>query len=94
MHLLLVVELSISHLIGIVIPKPSSEFKKHVKNWRGYLVNLAEARSIKWDEQYKGLDDFLFGAGQVAFDLPIELERLCIKDFGKKKMPSRICRLM
>jgi putative DNA primase/helicase len=31
-----------------------------------------ETRSIKWDGQYKGLDDFIFGAGQEALDVAIE----------------------
>ena len=49
---------------------------KRVQKARQKLARLfgefgCEARSIKWDEQYKGLDDFLFGAGQVAFDLAI-----------------------
>jgi putative DNA primase/helicase len=50
---------------------------KRVQKARQKLARLfgefgCEARSIKWDEQYKGLDDFFFGAGQVAFDLAIE----------------------
>jgi P4 family phage/plasmid primase-like protien len=50
---------------------------KRVQRARQRLARLfgefgCETRSIKWDDQYKGLDDFLFGAGQVAFDLAIE----------------------
>jgi putative DNA primase/helicase len=50
---------------------------KRVQRARQKLARLfgefgCEARSIKWDEQYKGLDDFLFGAGQVAFDRAVE----------------------
>jgi putative DNA primase/helicase len=31
-----------------------------------------ETRSIKWDDQFKGLDDFIFGAGQESLDKAIE----------------------
>jgi putative DNA primase/helicase len=31
-----------------------------------------ETRSIKWDDTYKGLDDFIFAAGQEALDSAIE----------------------
>ena len=50
---------------------------KRVQRARQKLARLfgefgCETRSIRWDEQYKGLDDFFFGAGQVAFDRAIE----------------------
>ncbi len=31
-----------------------------------------ETRSVKWDDQFKGLDDFIFGAGQESLDKAIE----------------------
>ena len=50
---------------------------KRVQRARQKLARLfgefgCEARSIKWSEQYKGLDDFIFGAGQEALDKAIE----------------------
>jgi putative DNA primase/helicase len=49
---------------------------KRVQRARKELAKLfaqlgCETRSIKWDEQYKGLDDFIFGAGQKALDIVI-----------------------
>lgn len=49
---------------------------KRVQRARKELAKLfaqlgCETRSIKWDEQYKGLDDFIFGAGQNALDIAI-----------------------
>jgi putative DNA primase/helicase len=50
---------------------------KRVQRARQNLAKLfaqfgCETRSIKWDEQYKGLDDFIFGAGREALDQAIE----------------------
>jgi hypothetical protein len=50
---------------------------KRVQRARKQLARLlgefgCETRSIKWDGQYKGLDDFIFGAGQEALDKAIE----------------------
>jgi putative DNA primase/helicase len=50
---------------------------KRVQKARQKLARLfgefgCETRSIKWDGQYKGLDDFIFGAGQDALDKAIE----------------------
>jgi putative DNA primase/helicase len=50
---------------------------KRVQNARRKLAQLfgefgCETRSIKWVDQYKGLDDFIFGAGQDALDEAIE----------------------
>jgi putative DNA primase/helicase len=50
---------------------------KRVQKARQKLARLfgefgCETRSIKWDGQYKGLDDFIFGAGQDALDEAIE----------------------
>jgi putative DNA primase/helicase len=50
---------------------------KKVQRARKKLAKLftqsgCETRSIKWNEQYKGLDDFIFGAGQESLDLAIE----------------------
>jgi putative DNA primase/helicase len=50
---------------------------KRVQRARQNLAKLfaqfgCETRSIKWDEQYKGLDDFIFGAGREALDKAIE----------------------
>lgn len=44
---------------------------KRVRTAREKLARLfaeggCETLSIKWDDQYKGLDDFIFGAGQAA----------------------------
>jgi putative DNA primase/helicase len=50
---------------------------RRVQRARKQLARLfgefgCETRSIKWDGQYKGLDDFIFGAGQDALDKAIE----------------------
>jgi Domain of unknown function (DUF3854)/D5 N terminal like len=50
---------------------------KRVQKARQKLARLfaelgCETRSIKWDDQYKGLDDFIFGAGQESLDKAIE----------------------
>jgi putative DNA primase/helicase len=50
---------------------------KRVQKARQKLAQLfgkfgCETRSIRWDEQYKGLDDFFFGAGLSALDKAIE----------------------
>jgi putative DNA primase/helicase len=50
---------------------------KRVQKSRHKLARLfaesgCETYSIKWDEQYKGLDDFIFGMGQAALDAAIE----------------------
>jgi putative DNA primase/helicase len=50
---------------------------KRVQKARRKLAQLlgefgCETRSIKWEGQYKGLDDFFFGAGQDALDKAIE----------------------
>lgn len=50
---------------------------KRVQRARNSLAHLlcefgCETRSIKWDGQYKGLDDFIFGAGREALDKAIE----------------------
>jgi putative DNA primase/helicase len=50
---------------------------KRVQRARKQLARLfgefgCETRSVKWDGQYKGLDDFIFGAGQDALDKAIE----------------------
>jgi putative DNA primase/helicase len=50
---------------------------KRVQKARQKLAQLfgkfgCETRSIRWDEQYKGLDDFFFGAGQEVLDKAIE----------------------
>jgi hypothetical protein len=50
---------------------------KRVQRARKELAKLfaqlgCETRSIKWDDQYKGLDDFIFGGGQEALDKAIE----------------------
>jgi putative DNA primase/helicase len=50
---------------------------KRVQRARQKLARLfaevgCETRSIKWDGQYKGLDDFIFGAGREALDQAIE----------------------
>ena len=50
---------------------------KRVQKSRQKLARLfaevgCETLSIKWDGQFKGLDDFIFGAGQEALDRAIE----------------------
>lgn len=50
---------------------------KRVQKARQKLARLfdelgCETRSIKWDKPYKGLDDFIFGAGQESLDRAIE----------------------
>jgi putative DNA primase/helicase len=50
---------------------------KRVQKARQKLARLfaevgCETLSIKWDDQYKGLDDFIFGAGRAALDSAIE----------------------
>jgi putative DNA primase/helicase len=50
---------------------------KRVQKARQKLARLfaelgCETRSIKWDKRYKGLDDFIFGAGREALDKAIE----------------------
>jgi putative DNA primase/helicase len=50
---------------------------KRVQRARKQLARLfgefgCETRSIKWDNQYKGLDDFIFGAGREALAKAIE----------------------
>jgi putative DNA primase/helicase len=50
---------------------------KRVQTARLKLARLftefgGKTRSIEWDWQYKGLDDFIFGAGQDALDRAIE----------------------
>jgi putative DNA primase/helicase len=50
---------------------------KRVQRARQNLAKLfaqfgCKTRSIKWDTQYKGLDDFIFGAGREALDQAIE----------------------
>jgi putative DNA primase/helicase len=50
---------------------------KRVNRARKQLARLfgefgCETRSIKWDGRYKGLDDFIFGAGREALDKAIE----------------------
>ncbi len=50
---------------------------KRVQKSRQKLARLfaevgCETFSVKWDDQYKGLDDFIFGAGQGALDNAIE----------------------
>jgi putative DNA primase/helicase len=50
---------------------------KRVQRARKELAKLfaqlgCETRSVKWDEPYKGFDDFIFGAGQEALDKAIE----------------------
>jgi P4 family phage/plasmid primase-like protien len=50
---------------------------KRVQRARNSLAQLlgefgCETRSIRWDGQYKGLDDFIFGAGREALDQAIE----------------------
>jgi putative DNA primase/helicase len=49
---------------------------KRVQRARKELAKLfaqlgCETRSIKWDEQYKGLDDLIFGSGQNTLDIAI-----------------------
>ena len=50
---------------------------KRVQRARQKLARLfaevgCETLSIKWDDQHKGLDDFIFGAGQAALDSAIK----------------------
>jgi putative DNA primase/helicase len=50
---------------------------KRVQKARKELARLfgesgCQTLSIKWDDQYKGLDDFIFGAGQEALSSAIE----------------------
>ena len=50
---------------------------KQVQKARQKLARLfaelgCETLSIKWDNQYKGLDDFIFGAGQAALNSAVE----------------------
>jgi putative DNA primase/helicase len=54
-----------------------------------------ETRSIKWDDQYKGLDDFIFDGGQEALDKAIESAQNLtpkIEEEGEKKesIPSAL----
>jgi putative DNA primase/helicase len=74
---------------------------KRVQRARQNLAKLfaqfgCETRSIKWDERYKGLDDFIFGAGREALDRAIEnAQNLTpkLQDEGEdkgEKMPSAL----
>jgi putative DNA primase/helicase len=73
---------------------------KRVQKARQKLARLfaelgCETRSIKWDDQYKGLDDFIFGAGQEALDSAIESAQNLtpkIESEGEKKesVPSAL----
>ena len=46
--------------------------KARQKLARLFAENGCDTLSIKWGEQFKGLDDFIFGAGNDAFDKAIE----------------------
>jgi putative DNA primase/helicase len=55
----------------------NSQTVKRVQKSRQKIARLfaqlgCETLSVKWDEQYKGLDDFIFGVGQEALDSAIE----------------------
>jgi putative DNA primase/helicase len=73
---------------------------KRVQKARQKLARLfaelgCETRSIKWDDQYKGLDDFIFGATQDALDSGIEFAQDItpkIQEEGEKKesIPSAL----
>jgi putative DNA primase/helicase len=73
---------------------------KRVQKSRQKLARLfaelgCETLSVKWDGQYKGLDDFIFGAGQDALDEAIEnAQNLTpkIEESGepKEKIPSAL----
>jgi putative DNA primase/helicase len=73
---------------------------KRVQKARQKLAQLfgkfgCETRSIRWDEQYKGLDDFFFGAGLSALDKAIESAQDITPKFqaeGEKKesIPSAL----
>jgi putative DNA primase/helicase len=73
---------------------------KRVQKSRQKLARLfaelgCETLSIKWDGQYKGLDDLIFGAGQDALDEAIEnAQNLTpkIEESGepKEKIPSAL----
>jgi putative DNA primase/helicase len=66
---------------------------KRVNEARKKLARLfaevgCETQSIKWDEQFKGLDDFIFGAGRTALDKAIESAQDItpkIQEEGEKK---------
>jgi putative DNA primase/helicase len=66
---------------------------KRVNKAREKLARLfaevgCETRSIKWEEKYKGLDDFIFGAGRTALDKAIESAQDItpkIQEEGEKK---------
>jgi putative DNA primase/helicase len=73
---------------------------KRVQKARKELAKLfaqlgCETRSIKWDEQYKGLDDFIFGAGQNALDIAINSAQNLTPEVkengeGKESIPSAL----
>ena len=66
---------------------------KRVQKARQKLARLfaeigCETLSIKWDDQYKGLDDFIFGAGREALDSAIASAQNItskIKEDGERK---------
>jgi putative DNA primase/helicase len=54
-------------------PQTVTRVKRARKSLARLFAELGcETRSIKWDDQYKGLDDFIFGAGQESLDKAIE----------------------
>ena len=53
-------------------PNPKRVQKARQKLARLFAEVGCETLSVKWDDQYKGLDDFIFGAGQAALDSAIE----------------------
>jgi putative DNA primase/helicase len=72
---------------------------KRVQRARQKLAQLfgkfgCETRSIRWDEQYKGLDDFFFGAGLSALDKSIKSAQDITPKFQaegeKKSIPSAL----
>ncbi|WP_310484108.1 DUF3854 domain-containing protein [Chamaesiphon sp. VAR_48_metabat_403] len=73
---------------------------KRVQKARQKLARLfaelgCETLSVKWDDQFKGLDDFIFGAGQEALNSAIESAQnltLKIESEGEKKesVPSAL----
>jgi putative DNA primase/helicase len=53
-------------------PNPKRVQKARQKLARLFAEVGCETLSVKWDDQYKGLDDFIFGAGQAALGSAIE----------------------